>query len=130
MKEKRLGDAELEIMQVLWQGGSPLTAQQVREGLEGRRPWALSTLMTALSRLGEKGFVSCDKAGKNNLYRPLISEEDYRAGAGKRFLRQLYGSSVRSMVASLYDGKVIGERDLSELRQLLDELEREGRERS
>ena len=48
---KRLGEAELEIMQILWSAQAPLTARQILQQLGDRRTWALSTLMTALARL-------------------------------------------------------------------------------
>ena len=43
--------------------------------------------------------------------------------AGAEQLDRLYGSSFTGMVASLYDGRAIGEDDLAELRRYLDELE-------
>ena len=43
---KRLGDAELEIMQILWRENTPLSAGQIHTALQGQRSWALSTLMT------------------------------------------------------------------------------------
>ena len=67
---KRLGEAELEIMQILWSAQAPLTARQILQQLGDHRTWALSTLMTALSRLGEKGFVRCDRSTRTNLYTP------------------------------------------------------------
>ena len=36
---------------------------------------------------------------------------------------RLYGSSLPNMVAALYDGRAIGEKDLDDLRRYLDELE-------
>ena len=45
---KRLGEAELEIMQILWSAQAPLTARQILPQLGDRRTWALSTLMTSL----------------------------------------------------------------------------------
>ncbi|MCI9334558.1 MAG: BlaI/MecI/CopY family transcriptional regulator, partial [Lachnospiraceae bacterium] len=30
--------------------------------LHGRRKWQLSTLMTSLTRLSDKGFVHCDRS--------------------------------------------------------------------
>ena len=44
---KRLGEAELEIMQILWSAQAPLTARQILQQLGDHRTWALSTLMTA-----------------------------------------------------------------------------------
>ena len=92
-KNKRLGDAELEIMLVIWDCTEPVTSTYILEQLRGRRNWALSTLMTTLSRLADKGFVFCDRTTRTNYYSALISEEDYKAQEGRSFLEKLYGNS-------------------------------------
>lgn len=123
-KIKRLGDAELEIMLVIWDAGGPVTSSYVLEHLRGRRNWALSTLMTALARLADKGFVSCDRSTRTNYYSTIISEEDYKAREGSSFLEKLYGNSLRNFVTSLYDSKKINDTDLTELRKVIDDIER------
>ena len=125
MNHPRLGDAELDIMLILWNGRRAMTAKEVQQGLIGKRDWALSSLMTALERLCAKGFAACDRTAGTNLYTPQVQEEAYRAGEGKTLLEKLYGNSVGSLVASLYAGRVIGEKELSELRRLIDKLEGE-----
>lgn len=124
MNYPRLGDAELDIMLALWSKSEPMAAREVQSLLTGKRDWALSSLMTALDRLCSKGFVACDRTTRTNLYSPLVKEDDYRAGEGKSLLERLCGNSVGRLVASLYAGKIIDDRELSELRTLIDRLER------
>lgn len=120
---RRLGDAELEIMQAIWQADRLVNASEVRAALQGRRDWALATLMTVLKRLCDKGFLRCEKAGRNNLYRALIREETYQQQEGRTVLEKLYGNSVTGLVASLYAGKTIDDRDMAELKRFLEEWE-------
>ncbi|MFR3992531.1 MAG: BlaI/MecI/CopY family transcriptional regulator [Angelakisella sp.] len=54
-----------------------------------------------LSKLVEKGYLSVERQGRHNLYRPLVSEADYRRWANRSFLGKMYQSSLRRMVASL-----------------------------
>ena len=122
-KNRRLGDAELEIMLAVWEAGEPVTSPYVHEKLKGSRDWALPAVITSLNRLVEKGFLSCEKQGRGNRYRALVSEEDYKASEGRGILDRLYGSSCRSLVASLVDGGKIGKKELEDLRAYLDELE-------
>lgn len=122
---KKLGEAELEIMQVIWNSEPPVTSNYILKELQGRREWKLSTLMTSLTRLSDKGFVGCDRSTGSNLYFPLVAEDEYRAGASRNFLEKLYGNSIQSMVATLYSSKAIGESDLKELRDYLNQLEEE-----
>lgn len=124
---KRLGDAELEIMLAVWGAEESVTSTYVHEKLKGRRDWALPAVITALNRLIDKGFLASEKRGRVNYYRPLISERDYKAAEGRGVLDRLYGGSFRGMAAALYDGHAIGEAELRDLRQFLDELEGEGK---
>lgn len=120
---KKLGDAELEIMLSIWAAGEPVPSAYVQEKLRGSRDWALPAILTSLSRLVDKGFLSCEKRGKSNWYRPLIGESEYKAAEGRGIIDRLYGSSFTGMVAALYNGKAIDGDDLAELRQYLDTLE-------
>ena len=62
-KIKRLPDAELEIMNALWDADAPLTAAELETALPGP-PRARTTLLTLLARLEEKGCVTREKAGE------------------------------------------------------------------
>ena len=120
---RRLGDAELEIMQAVWAAEGPVSSVYVQQTLLGRRDWALGALMTALSRLCDKGFLRREKQGRNNLYAPLIDEQTYQQSEGRTILERLYGNSVTGLVAALYDGHAISNQDLAELRRFLEEKE-------
>lgn len=122
---KNLGEAELEIMQVIWNSESPVTSTCILNELQEKRKWQLSTLMTSLARLADKGYVVCDRSTGTNLYSFLISENDYKVREGKNFLERLYDNSIQNMVATLYSNKVIKKSDLEELRRFLDEWEDE-----
>lgn len=81
--------------------------------------------MTSLSRLADKGFVSCDRSTGSNLYTFLIPENEYKAGASRHFLEKLYNNSIQNMIATLYSNKAIQDSDVEELRKFLDKLEEE-----
>lgn len=122
---KKLGEAELEIMQVIWDSENPVTSNYILNELQGRRKWQLSTLMTSLARLADKGFVSCDRSTGSNLYTSIISENEYKTGASKHFLEKVYNNSIQNMIATLYSNKAIKDSDVAELRNFLDQLEDE-----
>lgn len=130
--QKKLGEAELEIMQVIWSSTAQVTSNQILKALQGRRKWQLSTLMTSLARLSDKGFVSCDRSTGTNLYTALIPENEYKAGASRHFLEKLYNNSLQNMIATLYSDKAIKASDVEELRSFLDQLDsgHSGKEKS
>ena len=123
--QKKLGEAELEIMQVVWDHEHPVTSNFILKELQGRRRWKLSTLMTSVARLADKGFIDCDRSTGSNLYTSIISENEYKAKASKHFLEKLYNNSIQNMIATLYNNREIKNSDIEELREFLDELEDE-----
>ncbi|KOP66086.1 CopY family transcriptional regulator [Bacillus sp. FJAT-18019] len=125
-KMKRLPDAELEIMLVIWRTGQSVSSSYILDQLRAKRNWSLPTLMTVLGRLVEKGFLICEKEGRNNRYYAAISESEYKESEGKSTLTKLFGNSVQDMVMSLYNGKAISKNDLAELRAFIDKVEKEG----
>ena len=120
---KRLPDAELEVMKVLWELGPDTSRSEVEGGLAAFG-WAANTVNTYLSRLADKGFVSVRREGKTNLYTPLVSREDYLSFDSRAVLGRLYGGSPAAFVAALAR-QGLSREELDRLRGLLDRLEEE-----
>ena len=121
MKESHsLPDGELEIMQIVWQSEPPVSRGDIEEALRARRTLAPSTILTFLSRLCDRGFLSVTHRGRMNLYTPLISKKDFLAGESRRMLDRLYGGSLSAFAVSLSESGVSRE-ELAELRRLLEE---------
>ncbi len=120
---KTLGEAELQIMQVIWLTKEPVSSNYILNGLQEKRKWQLSTLMTSLNRLVEKEFLICDRSTGKNLYSAIISENDYKAKESKSFLEKLYDNSIQNLITTLYTNKMMKKVDINELRKFLDELE-------
>ncbi len=120
---KTLGEAELQIMQVIWLTREPVSSNYILNELQEKRKWQLSTLMTSLNRLVDKGFLICDRSTGKNLYSAIISENDYKAKESKSFLEKLYDNSIQNLITTLYTNKMMKNVDIDELRKFLDELE-------
>ena len=60
--EKRLPDAELEIMKVIWHNPTPISTSEVKRIIdeEGVNDWTQQTVQTLLNRLITKEFISKD----------------------------------------------------------------------
>ena len=88
-----------------------------------KKTLAPTTILSLLSRLEKKSFVAVTKEGKNNLYAPLVSEQDYQQKESHSMLERLYGNSLKSFVNSLYQGKHMDQGDIRELSDFLKEME-------
>lgn len=122
-KMRRLPDTELEMMLVLWEAEEEVSRSYFDQRLKEKN-WSINTINTYLSRLEKKGFLSCEKRGKMNFYRPAVGREEYLAFESRSVLDRLYGSSVKRFVTALYQDKRLDEDQLGELEELLEELKR------
>ena len=117
---RRLPDAELEVMQALWRCEPPASRADVAAALPLEHPMAAITLLTLLTRLGEKGFLRTDKEGRRSLYTPLVSQADYLAAQSRTFVQKVCGGSLPAFAAALCDSGLTRE-ELEQLRALLEE---------
>ncbi len=116
MKEhENIQDAELAVLQVLWEAGQPLPLSRILEVLRQRRGWADSTGKTLLRRLQQKGAVTLEKRG---VYAAAMDENHYRGQANGSFLQKLYRGSAKSLVASLVDEGRLTADDIAELQAM------------
>ena len=117
--ERRLPDAELDVMQALWDCEVPAERSALEQRLLESHPMAPTTLLTLLGRLAEKGCVQVEKRGRQSVYTPLISRREYLASQSRSFVKNLCGGSVSELAAALSGGGLTKE-ELRELRALLE----------
>ena len=116
---RRLPDAELEVMQAIWACKSPVVRADIEEILFQTHPMAMTTLLTLLTRLSEKGFIRIEKVGRSSRYIPLVSQEDYLSAQSKRFVDKLCGGSMSTFATALCNSGLSKE-ELAELRDMLE----------
>lgn len=119
---QKLPDSELDMMIALWNGHQEMTRSEIEEFMNQKKKLAPTTILTLLSRLEKKNFVSVKKEGKANLYSALVTQEEYQQQEGKHVLEKLYDNSLKNFVATLYQGKQIDQNDIEELESFLQEL--------
>lgn len=119
---QKLPDSELDVMIALWNGHQEMTRSEIEDFMNQKKKLAPTTILTLLSRLEKKNFVSVKKEGKANLYSALVTQEEYQQQEGKHVLEKLYDNSLKNFVATLYQGKQIDQNDIKELESFLQEL--------
>jgi predicted transcriptional regulator len=81
-----LGALERLLMDVLWDSGQALPANDLRDRLltraaatAGRKPLAITTVLTVLSRLEAKGVVARDRGSRPHVYRAVATRAEHAA---------------------------------------------------
>lgn len=119
MSIRRLPDSELNVMQAIWSCPPPVSRAQIEEKLQTTYPIAQTTLLTLLTRLTEKGFLTIDKQGRGKSYTPAVTEQEYLAQQSRSFIDRLCGGSMSTFASALCDSGLSKE-ELEELRELLE----------
>jgi len=119
-KSPHFTDAELRLMEVLWNKGSA-TVSDVLEGLKTKPPLAYSTVITTLRILETKGYVSHTKEGRAFTYQPLIGRDEARQSAITHLLQRLFEGSPELLVTSLFEDRRISAAEMKRLRALIEE---------
>ena len=109
----------MEIMEIIWNHSKPLTTKEIMS-LIPENQWKITTVLTLISRLIDKGFLNAEKKGRNHLYSHIISKNDYRKLYTKNFLNEIHKGSIKSFFAALYSDEEICQNDLDELKAILD----------
>ena len=122
MKEliKRLPDAEFSVMKAIWNLQAPVGTVTITEKLAASITWKPQTLLTILTRLTEKGFLMSERKGRERLYTPIVTEDEYLQIETGDFLKRYEGNSIGSLVKTLFASQELTENDLDELRSLLE----------
>jgi len=118
---KRLPDAEFEVMKIVWQNDPPVTANIAMEQLGKKKKWKTQTVISLMLRLVERGFLRTEKAGRERLYYPVVSREEYLKFETGNFIKQYHDNSLLNLVNTLYDDDALTDRDISELLQWIKE---------
>lgn len=116
---RKLPDTELEVMQAIWSCTPPAARTDIEAVLNDTHPMALTTLLTLLTRLSEKGFIKIEKISRSARYYPLITKQEYLAEQSNRFLNKLCGGSLSTFATALCNSGLTKE-EIAELRDLLE----------
>lgn len=117
-----VSDAELEVLKVLWAAG-PATVRDVVGALgKRRRRLAYNTVLTLLSRLREKGYVTADRRETAHLFRPLVTRDQLLGSTLSALADRLCDGTSSPLVQALVRDQRLSADEIADLRKLLDEL--------
>ncbi len=105
MKQPPLANAELAVMNLLWQNGR-LTARQIREQLypDATKPQH-GTVQRLLQRLEDKGYVERDRSLFVHLFSAAISCQTYAGRQLESLADKLTAGSFAPLITHLVEEK-------------------------
>ncbi len=118
-KSPTLTEAELRLMEVLWQKG-PATVQQVLQDLPEKTPLAYNSVLTTIRILEKKGYVKHVKDGRAYVYTPLVKRQEATRSEIRRLVNRFFGSSHELLVLNILKDQSVDAAELKRLRKMLE----------
>ena len=120
--KKKPTDAELEILQILWQNG-PSTVRFVNDKLNENREIGYTTTLKFMQIMLEKGMVERDEENRTHIYKAAIKEGDTQKILLDKLLNTAFGGSASKLVMQALGSHKASKEELEEIKQLIDKIE-------
>jgi BlaI family transcriptional regulator, penicillinase repressor len=114
-------DAELGILATLWKIG-PATVREVHEAMD--KGSAYTTTLKQMQVMTEKGLLTRTERFRNHIYEAGIPKEQTQIRIAGDLLARAFGGSAKALVMGALAAKPASPGELSEIRQLLDQIEK------
>ena len=119
-KSVTLTEAELRLMDVLWQKGAA-TVQQLLESLPGKQQLAYNSVLTTVRVLEKKGYVEHVKDGRAHVYKPLVERKEATRSEIRHLVQRFFGDSHEALVLNIMEDQGISASELAKLRKMVEE---------
>lgn len=117
-----LGETEMEVLHHVWEL-EEATVKQVRKRILENREVAYTTIMTVMKNLAEKGYLKYRKDGVTYVYSPAQQPESVRSNLIGDLIKKVFKGSPKELVQTLVKSKDLTEKDLDEIKSMIDDME-------
>ena len=117
-KSPTLTEAELRLMEVLWDKG-PGTVHQLLEALDGKPALAYNSVLTTIRILEKKGYVQHLKDGRAHVYQALIGKKEATRSEVRNLVGRFFQNSHELLLLNLLEDRNLDAQELQRLRDLL-----------
>lgn len=118
----RLGDLQLKILKVLWQG--PARVAEVHEALRDTG-LAYTTVATMLRKMEARGLVNHREEGRRFVYRAAVRPEAVSRGMANDVLERLFEGRLSDLLSHLLATNEVSREELCQLERLIAERKKQ-----
>lgn len=121
MEESRLGVVESRFADLIWER-APLSSGELVRLCKEELEWKKSTTYTVLKKLCDRGIFQ----NVNGTVSAAVSRAEFYSRQSQKYVEETFDGSLPAFIAAFAAGKKISEKDLAEIRRMLDTFDREG----
>ncbi len=117
-------DAELAILQVLWDRG-PSTVRQVHEALSGEQNTGYTTTLKLMQIMTRKGLVTRDESERTHVYEARLGRGDTQRQLVADLLDRAFGGSASALVMQALKAQPASAEEMAEIQRRIREYRKE-----
>ena len=122
--KQQLTKAETQVMNVLWSlPDEKGYSSEIMERMPEPKP-AMTTLLTFLKILKDKGYVASEKMGKSKLFSALVSKEEYTGSFLRYVKKTFFDGSFTSLVSFFAKKENLSDEQIKEIIQIIERGEK------
>lgn len=115
-------EAELEILQILWQYG-PSTVKFINEKQNEEKDAGYTTTLKIMQIMAEKGMLEVDKGSKQHVYSPTLDENETKGKLIDGFVKRTFEGSAMKLVMQALGNHKPSKEELHEIKALIKSIE-------
>jgi predicted transcriptional regulator len=116
-------DAELEILQLLWEYG-PCSVRFIHEKLAANKEIGYTTTLKTMQIMNEKGITTRNTNQRTHIYFANIQEDATKGNLLNDFLKSTFNGSTRNLVMHALGNNKVSEQELEEIKALINKIEK------
>ncbi len=118
-------EAELEILQVLWENG-PSSVRFVNEQLGERKEVGYTTTLKLMQIMFEKGLVTRNTDARSHIYEAAIERYATQRNLLGTFVDNVFSGSAMNLVMQALGNHKASKDELDQIKALIEKMEKEG----
>lgn len=116
-------EAELAILQVLWQRGAS-SVRDVHDVLSGSRETGYTTTLKLMQIMLDKGLVKRNAEARSHIYEAGVQEADVQSQLLSRFVDSTFRGSASQLVLQALGNHKASKKELEEIKALIEQIEK------
>ena|SRR5688500_4858248 len=115
---EKLTHAEEDAMQSVWKTGEG-NIKSFLENMDEAVPY--TTIASTIKNLEKKGFLTSRLVGNAYLYKPVVSEEEYKKKFMGTVVREYFDNSYKELVNFFVEQKKLSAKELREIITMIEQ---------
>ena len=112
-------EAELELLQILWQK-EPATVREIHDAVSEEKPSGYTTVLKLLQIMTTKGLVVRDEAARAHVYRAAFTQDAMQSRLLRDLSNRLFAGSAAQLALHALSMEPASDDELAEIRALIE----------